>query len=392
MFVLNQAYYDITQNPKIQFVVPAGIPNRKSVINDLNRFVQANTASNLNNNYSTANILSDAFNITTTDLLPTTTTINYTYNSSLATSGGYAGEKSVQPGRYGSPTLNNIYLNDGQGERVLIANSNNSFMVYASLASTDPNVSPVISDDGLSVYNVQWNINNLPVTNSQITLVSGGSGYNNANSISVSVSSPDVAGGTMAVLGANTANGNIISVFVQSGGSGYLQPPTITINDANTTPGSGASISTVSEYSPKGGNAATRYITKKVVLASGNDSGDLRVYLTAYRPSGTNIYVFYKLLSSADTSAFTDQSWQLMTPVNNGTFYSSTISDTEEIEYAPGVGNIANNYIQYTSTNGTTYKSFIQFAIKVVLTTSDKTNVPYLTDIRALALPPGTGI
>jgi hypothetical protein len=128
------------------------------------------------------------------------------------------------------------------------------------------------------------------------------------------------------------------------------------------------------------------------VLAPGNDSGDLRVFLTAYRPSGTNIYVMYKILSSSDSAAFTDQSWQLMTPINNGSYYSNAYGQTQEIEYAPGTNNIANNYIQYTSTSGTSYKSFIQFAIKVVLTTSDNTNVPYLTDIRALALPPGTGI
>jgi len=184
----------------------------------------------------------------------------------------------------------------------------------------------------------------------------------------------------------------VTSVYVQSGGSGYLLPPTITINDANTTPGSGATVTTTSEFSPKGGNAATRYLTKNVSLAPGNDSGDLRVYVTAHRPSGTNIYVMYKILSSSDSSSFAGQSWQLMTPVNNGTYYSTTVSDTQEIEYAPA--NVAANThatIAYTSTNGTTYNNFIQFAIKVVLTTSDNTNVPHLTDIRALALPPGTG-
>jgi len=392
MFVLNQAYFDISKNPKIQFSVPAGLPNRKSVINDLNRFVQSNTISNLNGNYSTANVLSDAYNITTTDLLPTTTNINYTYNATLAKTGTYAGETLVQPGRYGSPTITNTVLSDGQGERVLNTNSNTSFMLYASMSSNDPNVSPVVSDDGLAVYNVQYNINNLPVTNSQITLVSGGSGYNTQNTISVSVSSPDQPGGTIAVLGANTSNGVVTSVYVQSGGSGYLLPPTITINDANTTPGSGATVTTTSEFSPKGGNAATRYLTKNVSLAPGNDSGDLRVYVTAHRPSGTNIYVMYKILSSSDSSSFAGQSWQLMTPVNNGTYYSTTVSDTQEIEYAPA--NVAANThatIAYTSTNGTTYNNFIQFAIKVVLTTSDNTNVPHLTDIRALALPPGTG-
>ena len=55
---------------------------------------------------------------------------------------------------------------------------------------------------------------------------------------------------------------------------------------------------------------------------------------------------------------------------------------------APGSGGTAQNYVSYTSTvNGQTYNNFSQFAIKVVLATSDKTAVPVLNDIRAIALP-----
>ena len=63
-----------------------------------------------------------------------------------------------------------------------------------------------------------------------------------------------------------------------------------------------------------------------------------------------------------------------------------------EFEVAPGTNNVASNQISYTNPNGSTYTSFIQFAIKVVMTTSDKTTVPFLTDIRAIALPSGTGL
>jgi hypothetical protein len=391
MMVINQAVFDTTQTPKIQFVIPNGLPTRKSLTNIINGAVQANTIVNFDNTLSTSNVLSDAYNISTTDLLPTTTGINYSYNATLATTGSYAGERTVDPGRFGSPTLTNILLNDGNGERVLASSSNNSFIVYATLSSNDSNVSPMLSDDGLAAYNIKWNINNLPFSNSQITLVSGGSGYN-VNTTTVSVSAPDQIGGTQATASANIANGVIQSVYVTYGGSGYLATPTVTITDANTTPGSGATLSLVSEYSPKGGNALTRYITKKVVLAPGNDSGDLRVFLTAYRPVGSNILVMYKLLNASDTQAFDSGSWQLMTSTNNSSFYSKNYGDTQEIEFAPGINNIANNYISYTSSTGTTYKSFIQFAIKVILTTNDNTNVPYLTDLRALALPSGTGI
>jgi hypothetical protein len=162
-------------------------------------------------------------------------------------------------------------------------------------------------------------------------------------------------------------------------------------NHGDTSIGSWAkSYMTVSGFCQS--TVQTGYLKSVGINIAHNYLGDLRVYLTAYRPSGTNIYVMYKILSSSDSALFTDQSWQLMTPVNNGTFFSSSIDNLQEIEYAPGLNNLANNYIQYTSTSGTTYKSFIQFAIKVVLVTSDNTNVPYMTNIRALALPPGTGI
>ena len=52
-----------------------------------------------------------------------------------------------------------------------------------------------------------------------------------------------------------------------------------------------------------------------------------------------------------------------------------------------GINNTANGYVTYTSTNGQKYTSFSQFAIKIVLTTTDKTAVPFVSDMRALALP-----
>ena len=84
-----------------------------------------------------------------------------------------------------------------------------------------------------------------------------------------------------------------------------------------------------------------------------------------------------------------------MTTLQNPNTYSKSRTDLYEYEAAPGIfaSNQANNSISYTSSStGQTYTSFIQFAIKIVLTTNDNTNVPFLTDIRALALPAGTGI
>ena len=394
MFVVDRCVFDITAQPKIQFTIPKWLPNRKLTTQDIAAYYTDFdfNRSNLLGNFSVTDVRSDAYNISTTDFIPTKSNINYTYEP-LLSSGTFDTEKSVVPGKFGSPTYQNIYLDDGKGSRLLQANNTATFSLYATLSSSDDTVSPIISDDGLSLYNVKYGINNLGLSNNIITLVSGGTGYSNNQSgnVSVSVSLPD-SGSDRAQAVANVANGVIQNIFITYPGSGYLTAPTITITDANTTPGTGATTNTVSEFSPSGGNAVARYLTKKVTLTTGNDSQDLRVFFTAYRPVGTNIYVFYRIQNRNDNQVFETGRWQLMTYVNNTNGFSINRDDILEFEVAPGVSGYANNQISYTSTNGTTYTSFNQFAIKVVLTSSDTTNVPYLTDIRALALPSGTGL
>jgi hypothetical protein len=141
--------------------------------------------------------------------------------------------------------------------------------------------------------------------------------------------------------------------------------------------------------SKNGGNAEARYVTKKVTLDEGFDSGDLNVYLTAYRPVNTDINVYYKILNRNDTQSFDNSSWQLMTKIaGTGSKYSSNKSDLFEFKFAPGTGGVDQGYVSYTSSTGTTHTTFNQFAIKVVMTTSDTTSTPIVYDLRAIALPP----
>ena len=265
----------------------------------------------------------------------------------------------------------------------------------ATLASSDPNVSPVLSDDGITVYTIQYAINNMGLNNTFIQVANTGTGY--STNTYATISAPTLAGGTQATVGVNLdANGNVISVYTQTAGSGYITTPTITITDPNNTRGGNANAVVIvsGETSATGGNGAAKYFTKPVILQPGNDSGDLRVYYTAYQPVGTAVYVYYKILSSQDTSTFASQNWQLMTTTVNNNTFSTQPDQLIEYECAPGVwgSGQANNSISYLSSNGTRYSNFIQFAIKVVMASNDNTNIPYLTDVRAIALPAGTGI
>ena len=390
MFVIDRCVFT-PGTAKVPFVVPKNLPARKLGTQDILYKLDANSVSQISGNFSRAAKI-DALNVTTTDFSPAGTNIDYTYQATLLNGLNPTTEASITPGRLGSPTNENVYLSDGQGERALVKESSNSFALYATMASTDPNVSPIISDDGVSLYSILYQINNMGIGNNVISVINAGNGYSSLTSSNISISAPDVGSNTATLGLTANANGAITSVFVTNPGSGYLTTPTITVTGANNAQ---AVITVTSEASPRGGNAIAKYFTKKVVLSPGNDSGDLRVFFTAYRPIGTNIYVYYKILSSQDTQPFEYGNWQLMTTMNGGlNTYSTSRTNLIEYECAPGIyssGN-ANNNISYVSTNGQKYNSFIQFAIKVVLATNDNTTVPFLTDIRALALPSGTGL
>lgn len=391
MFSVNKCSFNIANSPKVKFSIPKGLPKRKSIVQDIQKYYGDYSVDNTSNIYSRVNIPSDSYNISTTDFTPSSTTIDYSFRPTLLTGSVADIEYYTIPGKFGTPTYTNIRLNDGKGERVLLANTNDSFLLYSQLSSLDTNVSPIVADDGLSLYNIQYRINNLVLSNTNIAVANGGTNYQ-ANTTTITISPPDAINGSQAYASANVVNGIIQRIYITTEGSGYLKTPTITIIDSNVSPGTGAVANAYSEFSPNNGNAIAKYITKKTTLTVGNDSADLRVYVTAYRPVNTDIYVFYRIQNRNDTQLFETGTWQLMTYVNNTNNYSKTENDLKEFEAAPGVNYIANNALSYTSTAGTTYTQFSQFAIKVVLVTADKSNPPFLTDIRALALPSGTGL
>jgi hypothetical protein len=391
MFVVDRCVFNTSVQPEIQFSVPKGLPRRKLGKDDIQHKIDANNVTNLYDNFIDTT-WSDAVNLTTTDFVPTGTSVNYTYQATLADGNLPLPKTSVFPGKLGSPTPDDIEFADGQGQRVLLKNVDSSFSMYATLSSTDPNLSPIISDDGTTIYNIRYVINNLGISNSTIGLTNSGNGYNDFANTIATISAPDV-GTDIATLGVTVANNGtanvVTNVYVNHQGSGYITTPTITISGSNTVQ---ATAVVSGETSAHGGNALAKYYTKKVVLAQGNDSGDLRVFYTAYKPLGTEVYVYYKILNRNDNQKFDDQNWQLMTQIKNTNTYSSSKADLIEFECAPGKNGQPDNNISYVSTNGQSYTQFNQFAIKVVMAANDSTICPFLTDIRALALPSGTGI
>jgi hypothetical protein len=279
-------------------------------------------------------------------------------------------------------------MDDASGRRVLNPTTGNtSYILKATMSTTNPDISPTLDITRFGVILVDNYINNLPLLNSNFAITTIGSGYTGNTAVTISGGG---GSGANAYAVANVTTGNITSIIVDVGGSGYTTSPTITINAPPVAGGNTTAVVTYNgEDKKSGGNSAVRYMTRKVTLADGFDSGDLRVYLTGYKPSGSSIYVYYKILSSSDGEIFDNKNYQLMTQLGNPNFVSTSYNDFRELAFAPGVSGAANNSISYTS-GSTAFNTFKTFAIKVVLVGSDTTDVPRVRDLRAIALPAGS--
>ena len=328
-------------------------------------------------NAPAANTPVDLINLNVGDMVIGGTSLSYRFNSVSNASGGAAGLKALRP-------LEDYDMYDDVGRRVLTT-SNSSFTVQATMATEDPAVSPVIDTTRFGIIAVENIINNLPLVNSGFVISNGGTAYANSADVTVTISG---GGGSGATATATVTSNVITAITLSGGGSGYTTSPTITI-----TPGSGGGSGAVVTYNGEdkksGGNADVRYMTRRVTLADGFESGDLRVYLTAYKPAGSNILVYYKLLSQSDPDDFDDKEYQLMTEIGNPNFISINSTDYRELTFAPGSEGTASNQVSYVS-GSTSHRSFRTFAIKVVLTGTSFVDVPKVRDFRAIALPEGS--
>jgi hypothetical protein len=328
--------------------------------------------------YPSANTPYDLLHLMTSEVVLGNTSVTYTFNSEKAT-GGMAGNYSITP-------FTDYPMYDGADRRVMNPTTGNSTLtVTATMFTNNPDITPFLDASRYGVIAVENIINNLPLSNAGIVLSNGGAAYStNANAV-VTITG---GGGSGATAAAVVTSNVVTSIYLTNLGSGYETSPTFTLVDANTTPGTGVVVSYNGEDKKSGGNSNVRYITRKVTLADGFDSGDLRVYLTTYKPSGSNIRVYYKLLSTSDADEFDNKGYQLMTQLSNTNFVSNSPTDYREIAYAPGYNGTANNAVNYVS-GSTTFNSFRTFAIKIVMTGTSTTDVPKVRDFRAIALPAG---
>lgn len=343
----------------------------------------------------TANVNLDELILHSTELSFPTTSIRYEIKGSFASDGSLdTVYTQVTPNEYykfGADLKNSSATNNRR--RVILASNSDSMLVQVQMSTTDNTVSPIFNSERFALIGVENLINAGGITSNNITITNGGGQHYDSNVANITVTLSDgyqLPGGTAANVYVSVddidATGNIVSLSVDVPGSGYVEAPTITITD--TSPGVTVNATAVinSEDSSFGGNSKARYLTRKITLADGFDAGDLRVFLRAIRPQGTDVAVYYKVLSAADSEYFYEKNWKRMELVQNR--YSLGQEDMVELLYRP---NLTSGKLSYVE-GGVEYPlggKFKHFAIKIVLLSKDTTVVPYVKNFRAIATPEG---
>ena len=260
------------------------------------------------------------------------------------------------------------------------------FTVNLRITTNNDSVTPLVSLESLFLNAWENFIDNGEIDEEDFNIIVPGAGYSNSNTVIVNSTT---GSGALIYLVCDGVNGNVVALNVQSSGSGYLDNFTISYPDDQDPSGNITANATIvlnSEYDGVGGPCLARYITKPITLADGFDAGDIRVFLGANKPSGTQVHVFYKILSGSDITNFRDRPYEKMVCFNETVSPSLNLEEFREYEYRPS---LTSDEITYTSADGVTYDSFKQFSIKIVMTSEDTSVVPKVKDLRIIALPAG---
>jgi hypothetical protein len=89
---------------------------------------------------------------------------------------------------------------------------------------------------------------------------------------------------------------------------------------------------TTGETWPTNGLLLNKYMTKTVTLAEGQDAEDIRIILAAYRPPGTDVKVWIKILNAEDDTPFDERPWTELYKDNSGDVIYSDLDHKDDFK------------------------------------------------------------
>ena len=179
-------------------------------------------------------------------------------------------------------------------------NSIKSINVLGLMSTENKFISPFIDLERVNVITHDFAINNL----SSNTLT-GTATYSNT---SLYVNGSGTSFDTELAIGRYVSFGGVMKQITS-----IVSSSNVGVNGLFSSNASSVTMTIGNEEAPIGPYAAeSRYITRRVELADGFEANDLVVYLDVNRPAGTDIKVYYKILSQNDSDNFDDKMYTEM--------------------------------------------------------------------------------
>ena len=135
--------------------------------------------------------------------------------------------------------------------------------------------------------------------------------------------------------------------------TGYFTKDIVQLSTNSSVNATATNSSVFNEKSNNNLKYASRYISKSVILAEGQDAEDLRCYLTAYRPATTDMLVYARIQNREDPDSFQNQTWTLLNQITSPALLSSSANVNDFIELEYGFPHSMELFNQGTSCNTT---------------------------------------
>lgn len=331
------------------------------------------------------NTVFDMVKLSSTEQQFSPTSVSYAIKTKLTdgTETDYISINNNELYNFGKDT--NISSVSSKRRRLIDAANVESVNVRVTMQTSDDSVSPIINYERFSLFTLENIINNAGIANNLISITDGGS-HSNAANIVLTISAPDAGSNraTANILPAMLSGGKITGVNIINPGAGYFSTPTITIAEPSASSNATAIIN--GETDASGGNILAKYQTKIVTLEDGFDAGDLVVRMDAVKPFGTDIAVYFKVLSALDSDPFVSKKWQKMTKVRDNSSPDQVKRVPLEFRYSLTKGTIEYFDGARVLPLGGTFK---YFAVKIRMTAEDPTVVPFVESLKVMAVPGG---
>ena len=326
--------------------------------------------------------------------------VNFQFANGLSTAGSHDANSTIFTATFPSGTIDLIDRNVPEGGRMVLTNVSGTFGANSQFIEQDDGLTGVINSITnlpMDEFVVNFGVLDLDGTTSSVTgKLATSTTTRDSTFQRLQKNRTTIIDNRKFILGAaqetsgiggaksadlrislnNTIN-NRHSPAIDVGRLGIVSSEFF-INNLNTN-----------ETSTTGGDATTRYISKVITLEDGLDAEDMRLLVTAYKPSVANIRVYGKFLNALDDSTIEQRPYEELTLSTVSTLDSKDEdrNDFKEFEYNMPTSMLTGSSDEYQYTSGSvTYTGYKYFKIKIVLTTSNTAKAPRLKNYRAIAL------